>query len=76
MVGTINWSEEIQLNYMKKSNIYNYIIIDDDSDMLYNQRKHFVYVLDDNTNKRGFSQGHFEKALKTLSKSVIQLNYE
>jgi len=73
---TINWSEEIQLNYMKQSNIHNYIIIDDDSDMLYNQRKHFVHVLDDNTNKRGFSQRHFEKALKTLPKSVIQLNYE
>lgn len=72
----INWSKEVQQDYMTKSNINNFIIIDDDSDMLYNQRNHFVHTLNDPTNKMGFNQGHYEYALKILSKSIIELNHE
>lgn len=39
---TINWSEEEQERYIKESGIESYVIIDDDSDMLYNQRNNFV----------------------------------
>jgi len=37
----INWSIEVQKDFDKKSQVSNYIILDDDSDMLYNQREHF-----------------------------------
>jgi len=71
----INWSEEEQQKDIDKSGIENYIIIDDDSDMLYNQRNHFVHVLPSPRNKEGFNQKYYEEALSKLSKSVIELNY-
>jgi hypothetical protein len=49
----INWSKEKQQEYMDKSDIENYIIIDDDSDMLYGQRNHFVHVLPSPRNTSG-----------------------
>jgi hypothetical protein len=61
---------------MKKSEVDNYIIIDDDSDMLYKQRNHFVHVLPSPRNKRGFNEEHYAQALDKLSKDVIDLNYE
>jgi hypothetical protein len=54
----------------------NYIIIDDDSDMLYNQRNHFVHVLPSPRNKLGFNEKYYAQALDKLSKDVIALNYE
>lgn len=38
----INWSIERQREYIEKSSVKNYIILDDDSDILYNQREHFI----------------------------------
>lgn len=71
----INWDLTIQQEYMDKSGIENYIIIDDDSDMLYNQRNHFVHVLPSPRNKDGFNQHYYEMAKSMLEKTVIDLNY-
>ena len=72
----INWDKETQRDYMTKSKVDNYIIIDDDSDMLYRQRNHFVHVLPSPRNKRGFNEKYYDQALDKLSKDVIDLNYE
>ena len=71
----INWDEVIQQEYMDKTGVENYIIIDDDSDMLYNQRNHFVHVLPSPRNKDGFNQHYYEIAKSMLEKTVIELNY-
>jgi hypothetical protein len=71
----INWDKWIQQEYMDKSGIENYIIIDDDGDMLYGQRNHFVHVLPSPRNREGFNQKYYNEALEKLSKSVIDLNY-
>lgn len=71
----INWDETIQLKYMEKSGVENYIIIDDDGDMLYQQRNHFVHVLPSPRNKDGFNQKYYKQALAILNKDIIQLNY-
>jgi len=70
-----NWDRETQDEIIKKSCIGNYIIIDDDSDMLYRQRNHFVHVLPSPRNKTGFNEEYFTEALLKLSKTVIDLNY-
>lgn len=71
----INWDKDTQKEYMEESKVDNYIIIDDDGDMLYSQRNHFVHVLPSPRNKEGFNEKYFEEALKKLSKTVIDLNY-
>jgi len=71
----INWDRDIQKEYMEKSGIENYIIIDDDSDMLYGQRNHFVHVLPSPRNTDGFNQEYFTKALRMLTQTVVDLNY-
>jgi HAD domain in Swiss Army Knife RNA repair proteins len=68
----INWSKEEQQKFINKSEVKNYIILDDDSDMLYNQREHFVqtgwqFGLDDNT---------MNKAIKILNSTLIELYYD
>lgn len=71
----INWDKGVQQEYIEKSGIENYIIIDDDSDMLYGQRNHFIHVLPSPRNKDGFNQKYYEEALSKLSKTVVDLNY-
>jgi hypothetical protein len=71
----INWDEVVQQEYMDKSGVENYIIIDDDSDMLYGQRNHFVHVLPSPRNKDGFNQHYYEIAKAMLEKDIIDLNY-
>ena len=71
----INWSEEEQQKKMDESGVENYIIIDDDSDMLYGQKNHFVHVLPSPRNKDGFNQKYYEIAKSMLEKNVIDLNY-
>jgi hypothetical protein len=70
-----NWSEEEQLKVIKKSGIENYIIIDDDSDMLYNQRNHFIHVLPSPRNKSGFNEHYASSSLSTLEKNIISINF-
>jgi hypothetical protein len=71
----INWDRDIQKEYIEKTGVENYIIIDDDSDMLYGQRNHFVHVLPSPRNKDGFNKEYFTQALRMLTLSVIDLNY-
>ena len=71
----INWSEKEQQRIINESGVENYIIIDDDSDMLYNQKNHFVHVLPSPRNYDGFNTHYYEKAKLMLEKSVIELNY-
>jgi hypothetical protein len=71
----INWSEEEQQKFIDESGVENYIIIDDDSDMLYGQRNHFVHVLPSPRNKDGFNEMYFYEAVSKLNKTVIDLNY-
>ena len=71
----INWSKGKQQEYMDKSGVENYIIIDDDSDMLYNQRNHFVHILPSPRNKDGFNEKYYKEALGKLNKTIIDLNY-
>jgi hypothetical protein len=73
--GHINWSKEKQQEYMDKSGVENYIIIDDDSDMLYNQRNHFVHILPSPRNRDGFNEKYYKEALGKLNKTIIDLNY-
>ncbi len=72
----INWDESVQKEYIDRSGVENYIIIDDDGDMLYGQRNHFVHVLPSPRNKSGFNQYYYEEALSKLSKTVTDLNYK
>ena len=71
----INWNKDIQQEYIDKSGVENYIIIDDDSDMLYGQKNHFVHVLPSPRNKDGFNQHYYEIAKAMLEKTVVELNY-
>lgn len=71
----INWSKEEQIKYMEESGIKNYIIIDDDSDMLYGQRNNFVHVEPSPRNRLGFNEKHYNKSLKILSKSILDLKF-
>ena len=71
----INWSREAQDKIIKESGVENYIIVDDDSDMLYGQRNHFVHVLPSPRNKDGFDESHYKLALSMLNKTVADLNY-
>ena len=71
----INWDKSVQKEYIERTGIENYIIIDDDGDMLYGQRNHFVHVLPSPRNREGFNQKYYKEALSKLNKTVIDLNY-
>ena len=68
----INWSIETQKEYAEKSEIYNYVIFDDDSDMLYNQREHFIKT----SRKTGLDNTDVEKAIELLSKPIWEVYYK
>lgn len=68
----INWDKEIQRGYLEKSTVKNYVILDDDSDMLYNQREHFIKT----NNKVGLTNKDANQAIKILNSSIIDLYYE
>jgi hypothetical protein len=72
----VNWDEKTQRKYMDKSGLENYIILDDDSDMLYKQRNHFVHVLSSPRNTEGFNEHYYQKAKLMLDKNIIELNYD
>lgn len=72
----IFWSEEEQLKHLKETKIKNFIIIDDDSDMLYNQRHHFIHVKPSPRNKDGFNQENYDRAYGILKKNLIDLYYD
>lgn len=72
----VNWSKEEQKKCMVESGIRNYIIIDDDSDMTYDQKDHFVHVKPSPRNTSGFKQEHFDLAKKIFSKSILEMKYD
>ena len=61
---------------MDASGLENYIILDDDSDMLYGQRNHFINVLPSPRNTSGFNEKYYDQALETLTSNIIDLNYD
>jgi hypothetical protein len=65
------WDVNRQNEIIMQSGIENFIIIDDDADMLYEQRDHFVHVLSDPNNKSGFNKKYCDEALLKLSKKII-----
>jgi len=77
----INWCEKTQLEYLEKSIVKNYIILDDDSDMLYNQREHFVKCSGNHKHKQsiegyGLTKELADKSIGILNKSILDLYYE
>lgn len=67
----INWSKEKQRECIEKALAKNYIILDDDSDMLLKQREHFVHT----TWKSGLSLELAEKAIGILNSDPVDLYY-
>jgi hypothetical protein len=66
----INWSLEMQLEYLEKSIVKNYIILDDDSDMLYGQREHYVKC---NGYGFGLDKQTADTAIKILNTPITKL---
>jgi len=67
----INWSVERQNEYLEKALVKNYIILDDDSDMLYNQREHFIKT----SGYWGLSENDVKTAIQILNTSITKLYY-
>ena len=68
----INWSREEQQKYIDKAIVKNYVIFDDDSDMLFGQREHFIHT----SFMFGLTDEHAEKAISILNKTLIELYYK
>lgn len=71
----INWSKDEQQNYMDRSGISNYVILDDDSDMLYGQRHHFVHIPPPPRHYGGLDKKYADITIKKLNQNVVDLNY-
>lgn len=71
----IFYNKDLQRKYMQSSGVENYIIIDDDPDMLIWQSAHFVNVLPAPRNIEGFNQKYYEQALSILSKNLIDIHF-
>ena len=69
----INWSAEKQREYMNTSGIENYIILDDDSDMLYGQRHHFIHIPPPPRHRSGLNEDYAIKAIKVLYKDMVEV---
>lgn len=68
----INWSKLKQLELLEKSAIKNYIILDDDSDMLYKQREHFIQ-----TNEYdGLTEKIADRCIEVLNTHITKLYYD
>lgn len=67
----INWSKEEQQKYIDKCSVKNYIILDDDSDMLYTQKEHFVHT----GWKYGLDDEKMHKSIEILNSTLIDLYY-
>jgi hypothetical protein len=67
----INWSVERQNEYLENALVKNYIILDDDSDMLYNQREHFIKT----SGYWGLSENDVKTAIQILNTPITKLYY-
>jgi len=75
----INYDKAVQLEYLEKSKVKNYIILDDDSDMLYSQREHYLrcsnQLGDDAIEGYGLTKDIAERAIGILNTPLINLYY-
>jgi hypothetical protein len=76
----INYSKEVQKTYIETSKCKNYIILDDDSDMTYNQREHFIkcscnFTHPDSIQGYGLTKQCAEQAIKILNTDIVDLYY-
>lgn len=76
----INWCDKTQLKYLERSQVKNYIILDDDSDMLLCQSEHFLRCSRNHSHKQsiegyGLTSEIANEAIYKLSQSVIDLYY-
>ena len=75
----INWSEEKQQEHIDKAIVKNYVILDDDSDFLYNQREHYVRCSNqrvrDAKSGYGLTKHAARRAIIILNSSLINLYY-
>lgn len=67
----INWSRKFQEEYLQKAIVKNYVILDDDSDMLYTQLEHFVKT----DVYHGLKEEHAQQAITILNSSILDLYY-
>lgn len=67
----ITWSVERQNEYLEKALVKNYIILDDDSDMLYNQREHFIKT----SVYWGLNEADVKTAIQILNTPITKLYY-
>lgn len=76
----INWSKEEQIKRIEKSKVKNYVILDDDSDMLLNQKEHYVKCSNqwnepDAIEGFGLTFTAAMKAIEILNTDIIDLYY-
>lgn len=76
----VDWRKDLQLKCIEESLVKNYVIIDDDEDILYTQREHFIKTSclsdKDAIETYGLTNRLTEKAIKILNSSLIDLYYE
>ncbi len=65
------WNKEHQMDLLSKSKINNYIILDDDTDFLLNQKNHFIKC---NGYGNGLGLKESKAAIKILNTSFIELH--
>lgn len=67
----INWSIDVQEAHLEKSIVKNYIILDDDSDMLYNQKEHYIKI----STLTGLTDENVNNAISILNTPLVKLYY-
>lgn len=67
----INWSREVQQERIDNAKVKNYVILDDDSDMLLSQKEHFIKTY----TSHGLTEERADMAIEILNKSLIELYY-
>lgn len=67
----IGWSTKVQEEFLEKSEIKNYVILDDDGDMLFEQTEHFVKT----DALYGLTDEDADKAIDILNKTIYELYY-
>jgi hypothetical protein len=65
----IKWSEDYQDEVIEKAEIKNYVILDDDSDMLYDQTEHFINC----DSLYGLTDEEADKSIEILNKTPQEL---
>lgn len=75
-----SWNKETQIKYLENSVVSNYIVIDEDSDMRYYQKEHFIktscnYNHPDSIEGYGLTKLCAYKAIKTLNTPILDLYF-